>query len=158
MTSVGEAPRLEFVFQIRLELETRLRYGPTLAGIDRGFVGLRGGDISGPRLQGKVLAGSGGDWPYIFKDSSAAFDAHYMLQADDGTLIEIRNRGYRHGPKEVLDKLTRYEPVDPGSYYMRVAPTFDVAAGPHEWLAQTIIIGVGDRHEGHSIFRYYAVM
>ena len=158
MTQTGDAPKLEFVFQIRLELATRLRYGPTPTGIDRGFVGLRGGEITGPRLQGKVLAGSGGDWPQIRADGSAAFEAHYMLQADDGALIEIRNRGYRSGPKEILDKLTRYEPVPPGSYYMRVAPTFDVAAGPHDWLTRTVFVGVGDRHEDHSIFRYWAVM
>lgn len=153
-----EPPKLEYAFQIRLELTERLRYGPNILGVERGFVGLRGGEISGPRLQGKVLAGSGGDWPQILKGDHAIFDARYMLQADDGTLIEIRNRGFRHGPPEVLERLARHEPVDPESYYMRLAPTFDVAAGPHDWLARTIFIGKGDRHEGHSIFRYWAVM
>ena len=72
--------------------------------------------------------------------------------------MRLRNHGYRHGPKEVIDRLLAYQPVDPSSYYFRVRPVFDVPAGPHDWLARTIIVGSADRHRTHSIFSYYALV
>ena len=45
----------------------------------------------------------------------------------------------RLGKDEIL---TRYEPVDPRSYYMRVAPTFDVAAYACVVLAALVRVGV----------------
>ena len=150
-------PRLEFVFQIRMELGERTIFGPLARGGKQGFVAATGGIISGPRLQGRVVPGTGGDYPYIWPDGTFEFDAHYLLEASDGTKIRVRNHGYRHGPKEVIDRLLNYEMVDPTSYYMRMTPSFEVPAGPHEWLAKTCFVGTGQRHPTFSIFRYYAV-
>src|SRR5205823_1493565 len=54
------APRLEFVFQIRIELGERVIFGPLARGGKQGFVPVQGGEITGPRLQGRVLPGTGG--------------------------------------------------------------------------------------------------
>ena len=34
------APKLEFAFEIAIELSPRLRYGPNIWGLERGFVGV----------------------------------------------------------------------------------------------------------------------
>ena len=49
------APRLEFVFQIRIDLGERVIFGPLVRGGQQGFVAVKGGEITGPRLQGRVL-------------------------------------------------------------------------------------------------------
>ena len=151
-------PELEFVFEIRVKLGERTKTGPLPWGGDRGFVPVTGGEIEGPRLNGSVVPYSGGDWPHIRTDGVAAFNANYMLKASDGTLIYIKNSGYRYGPPEVIDRIMAKEPVDPSEYYMRLAPVFEAPVGPHDWLTRTVFIGTGNRRPDHSVFRYWAVL
>lgn len=153
-----EPPKLEYVFQIKIELSKRFRYGPTTAGVERGFVGVLGGTVSGPRLNGRIVANTGGDWPVIRPDNTVRFDARYLIEADDGTLIELRNTGLRHGDEEVLDRLQNYQPVDPDEYYMRLTPSFDAPEGPHAWLTRTVFLGRANRQKDHSVFTYWAVL
>src|SRR5687767_8301336 len=90
----------------------------------RRIIGIRGGHFSGARLSGRVLAG-GADWQVIRTDGVADLEARYTLQTADGALIYVENRGYRHGPKEILERLAAGEPVDPARYYMRTTPRFE---------------------------------
>jgi hypothetical protein len=151
-------PTLEFVFEIHVQLGERTHIGTLPDGCNRGFVPVTGGEIKGPRLSGRVIPYSGGDWPQIRPDGVAAFNAHYMLEASDGTLIYIRNHGFRHGPSDVIKRLMAKEPVDPSEYYMRLTPTFEAPVGPHDWLTRTVFVGTGDRRPDFSVFRYWAVM
>ena len=149
--------KLEFVFRITLKLGTRTKLGPIPTGGMRGFVAAAGGRIEGPRLNGRVVPNSGGDWALYRPDDTVAFSAHYMLEADDGTQIYMRNSGYRHAPAAVARRMEALEPVDPSEYYMRLAPSFDAPVGPHDWLTRTVIVGCAQRHADHSVFHYYAV-
>jgi len=151
-------PELEFVFKVHLNLGDRMKLGPIPTGGDRGFVAVTGGEIEGPRLNGRVVPESGGDWPNIRPDGVVAFNAHYMLEASDGTLIYIRNKGFRHAPPETAKRMESLEPVDPSDYYFRVAPVFEAPVGPHDWLNRTVFIGTADRRKGYTIFYYYAVL
>jgi hypothetical protein len=67
----------------------------------RRIIGITGGRFSGAKLSGRVLPG-GADWQVIRADGVADLDARYTLETDDGALIYVRNRGYRHGPQPVL--------------------------------------------------------
>jgi hypothetical protein len=149
---------LEFVFQARVNFANRLKFAPERNGVQRGYTGTSGGWVKGPRLNGKVVPFSGGDWPHFMPDGVVHFEAIYVLEADDGTQILINNRGCRHASPEVLAKMNAFEAVDPTSYYFRVTPKFDVPTGPHEWLGRTVIVGGADRHKDHSIFTYYAMV
>jgi hypothetical protein len=149
---------LEFIFQVRVDFAGRLKLPPERNGVVRGYTGVAGGIVEGPRLNGTVVPNSGGDWPHFMPDGVVFFEALYVLQASDGTHIVINNRGLRHAPPDVLAKMNAFEPVDPTSYYFRINPTFDVPAGPHEWLGRTVIVGGADRHRTHSIFSYYALV
>jgi hypothetical protein len=149
---------LEFVFQVRVDFAGRLKFARERNGVQRGYTGVAGGIVDGPRLKGTVVPNSGGDWPHFMPDGVVYFEAIYVLEASDGTQILINNRGLRHAPADVLAKMNAFEPVDPASYYFRVAPTFDVPAGPHDWLGRTVIVGGADRHRTHSIFSYFALV
>jgi len=158
MTATPTPPGLEFVFQIQMELGIRQKIGEIPQGSVRGFVAAAGGTVTGPRLNGKVVPYSGGDWALYRNDHTVQFSARYMLEADDGTQIYMQNVGYRHASPEVAARMEALEPVAPEEYYFRVTPTFECPRGPHDWLTRTLIIGTTQRFAGHSVFTYFAVL
>lgn len=153
------APQLQFAFRIVLRFAEgpRLRFDPALHTARRGFVAVQGGEISGPRLNGRVLPQSGGDWPRFWPSGLVEFEAHYQLEADDGTPIYIHNSGIAWSAPEVVARLEAGQPVLPDETYCRVTPRFETPAGPHEWLNRTVLIGKGERRGSHSVFDYYCV-
>jgi hypothetical protein len=153
-------PQLEFVFTIRINLITPGRWlRPTTMGAERAAIYLESGDFEGPNIKGIVVPGSGGDWPLVRPDGVIDFDARYLLQVDDGTLIYLQNRGFRWArTPEVAERMARNEPADPSEYYMRVSPKFDVPAGPHDWLAKHMFIGVAEKIPRANAIHYFKVL
>jgi hypothetical protein len=141
---------LEYVFSVRIYFKERIDFVGPRGG--RGYVPPASGEVWGPRLNGRVVPYSGADYA-IFQDlrSGIKINTHYMLQADDGTWIYIRNLGYLHRQPAVNG--VEQKP------YFRMTPYFDAPAGPHEWLTRTVILGTGERRSNpdHSLFTYYAV-
>jgi hypothetical protein len=136
-----------------LELQALLRLEVTLAPPQelgdtplgrRRIIAITGGRFSGARLSGRVLPG-GADWQVIRADGVADLDARYTLETNDGALIYVHNRGYRHGPPEVLKKLIAGEDVDPSLYYMRTTPFFETGDKRYAWLNRIICVGTGAR-------------
>ena len=78
-------------------------------------------------------------------DGVADLDARYTLQTADGALIYVENRGYRHGPKEILERLAAGEPVDPALYYMRTTPRFETGDARYAWLNRMVCVATGAR-------------
>ena len=112
--------KTDFLCKIRVDLEPVRDLGETPLGRRR-IIGIAGGSFSGARLSGKVLPG-GADWQLIRADGVAYLDARYTLETSDGALIYVNNKGYRHGPRDVIERLARGEVVDPALYYMRATP------------------------------------
>lgn len=153
-----EAPRLEFAFAMRVEFGHRVKLGTLPSGFTRGFTDVVGGEISGPKLKGKVIPHSGGDWPAYWPNGAVEFTARYMLQAEDGTLILIKNRGFRYATPEVTARMERLDPVESSEYYMRLSPFFEAPQGPHDWLNRTVFVGNANRQADHSVFRFWQVV
>jgi hypothetical protein len=153
------APGLAFAFRILLEFDAgpRLRFEPAFQAGRRGFVAVKGGRIEGPRLTGRVLPQSGGDWPRLWASGLVEFEAHYLLEASDGTPIYIHNRGLAYATPETLARIEAGQPVAAEATYCRITPRFEVPAGPHEWLARSVFVGTGERRGAQSVFDYYAV-
>ncbi|MFO1504435.1 MAG: DUF3237 family protein [Steroidobacteraceae bacterium] len=152
-------PGLSFAFRIVLEFDAgpRLRFEPAHRAGRRGHVPVKGGQISGPRLQGRVVPLSGGDWPLFWPGGLVDFEAHYQLEAADGTPIYIHNRGIAWSSPQVLARLEAGQSVAPHETYCRITPRFEVPDGPHEWLGRTLFVGTGERRGARSVFDYYAV-
>jgi len=133
----------EFLCKLEVTLEPARELGETPLGRRR-IIGITGGKFAGPRLSGRVLPG-GADWQVIRADGVAYLDARYTLETGDGALIYVNNKGYRHGPQEVIARLARGEEVDPALYYMRATPWFETSAPRYAWLNRTICIASGAR-------------
>lgn len=152
-------PTLEHCFSVRLRFPEgpRVRFQPAFSDVRRGFVSIAGGDVYGPKLQGKVVPNSGGDWPLMWSSGLIDFEAHYMLEAEDGTPIYIHNRGIAYSSPETVRKIEAGEPVAPDETYLRITPRFEAPAGAHEWLNRTIFVGTAERQGNETQFEYYAV-
>ena len=154
-----EIPSLELAFRVRLEFGDgpRTRFAPAFKQFTRGFVSVIGGEVSGPRLTGRVIPHSGGDWPRMWEGGLIEFEAHYMLEATDGTPIYIHNRGIAYADPGVLARIEAGDDVGAAAPYCRITPRFEVPAGPHDWLGRTIFVGVAQRRGASTDLEYYAV-
>jgi Protein of unknown function (DUF3237) len=150
------APELRFAFQAEVQVGAPLDLGETQNG-HRRVVPIQGGIVSGPRLQGSIVPG-GADWQILHPGGSASLDARYTIETDQGALIYVVNRGVRHGPPEVLERLNRGERVDPGSYYFRSVATFETSAEECAWLTRAIILGVGERYPDAVVLRFWQLL
>jgi len=154
----GFNPKFRYVFSISLTLGKPYWLKPTTMGATRAAVYAMEGTIEGPDIKGRVIPMSGGDWPLLRPDGVIDFDARYMLELDDGTVIYMQNRGYRWAyTPEVAERMARGEHAEPHEYYMRVTPRFDVPEGPHDWLSRHIFVGVAEKIPGANRIHYFVI-
>jgi hypothetical protein len=132
------------LFALHIRLHPVQDIGATPHGRRR-IVPVAGGEFSGDRLRGTVLAHAGSDWLLERADGAFQQDARITLETDDGALIAMSYRGVRHASAEVAARLARGEQVEPTEYYLRTAPFFETAADPYHWLNRILAIGVGRR-------------
>jgi hypothetical protein len=148
--------RLERLFVAEISLARPQELGETPQGRRR-IIGITGGRFSGAKLCGRVLPG-GADWQVIRADGVADLDARYTLETGDGALIYVRNRGYRHGPSNILEKLAADEAVDPSLYYMRTTPLFETGDARYDWLNRMICVATGARRAAAVELEVFSVL
>jgi hypothetical protein len=137
-------PDLQLVFEVRGALDAPVVVGDTPVGLKR-VVPILGGTFSGPEMRGTIVPG-GADWQYVRPDGVTVVEARYLLRTDDEVLIEVHNRGIRHGPAETMRRLAAGENVDPNEYYFRAAPVLTAPAGKYEWLNRNLFVCTGARY------------
>ena len=147
--------RLRPLLKAEIALAAPQELGDTPQGRRR-IIGITGGRFSGERLSGRVLPG-GADWQLVRADGVADLDARYTLESADGALIYVRNRGYRHGPAEVLARLAKGENVDPALYYMRTTPSFETGDARYAWLNRIVCIATGARRPAAVELEVYEI-
>jgi uncharacterized protein DUF3237 len=79
------------------------------------------------------------------------------LECHDGALISVATRGYRHGPREVLQRIAHGEPVDPSEYYFRVSIQYETSAPAYEWLNWIVAVASAVRLRDEVVYDAYVV-
>ncbi len=148
-------PNLELLYTSRIEIDRPLSLGNAPHG-ERRIINITEGAFSGSRLSGRILPG-GADWQIVRSDGIAELEARYTLETHDGALIYITNWGYRHGPPEVMKKLSAGSKVNPLEYYFRTTPRFETGSTEYAWINGIISIGVGERRANDVIITVYEV-
>src|SRR5712692_9085684 len=148
--------RTEFLFTIVIAVAAPQILGVTPLG-ERRNVAVIGGTFAGKRLRGTILPG-GSDWIVVRADGVWQLDVRLPLQTDDGALINMTYKGFRHGPAAVLDRLNRGETVDPSEYYFRTAPFFETAAAKYAWLNGIVSVATGHRTASGPTYQVYEVL
>ncbi len=123
------APRLQFVFEEFVTLAPSMHPGATPYG-ERNIVPITGGTFSGPKMHGKVLPG-GWDWQLATKTGCHSLDANYMIQTEDGAIINVINQGAVCASAGKDAKIF-------------TTPRFEAPLGPYEWLNGGAYIGTLD--------------
>ncbi len=129
---------LAHAFDIRALIAPPLDGGAGRNG-HRRVIPITGGTVEGPRLTGRVLPG-GADYELQRADGASLVEAHYTIEASDGTPIYIRNAGLFTAPAKVIARVDAGEAVGPEEYYFRTAPVFDAPDGPHGWLSDRLFV------------------
>jgi hypothetical protein len=137
-------PDLQLLFELHGDLDAAVVVGETPVGLKR-VVPILGGTFSGPEVRGTIVPG-GADWQYVRADGVTVVEARYLLRTDDDVLIEVHNRGIRHGPAETMRRLAAGESVDPSEYYFRATPVLTAPAGKYEWLNRNLFVCTGARY------------
>jgi hypothetical protein len=144
------------LFNIALNLAEIQLLGKTPLG-DRRVAVIEGGSFEGPKLKGTILKG-GSDWLIIRPDGALQLDVRLTLKTDDGDIIGMIYRGYRHGPAPVIDRLNRGEKVDPSEYYFRAAPFFETSSEKYGWLNRIVAVATGHRLPSGPVYDVFEVL
>ena len=149
--------RTEHLFTIRLNVAPPMQMVGTTPYGERRIAKIAGGTFEGTKLSGTVLPG-GGDWLLLRNDGALQLDVRVVLQTGDGQLIYMTYKGLRHGPAEIMDRVNRGEPVDPGLYYFRTAPFFETGSEKYGWLNRIVCIGLGHRLPEGPVYDVHQVL
>lgn len=126
-----DAPRLEFVVELKVKCEGAYQVGQTSHG-NRFIIPITGGTFEGPDMKGTILPG-GAD--YQLQDNEhgrTELEAIYSIRTDDGVNIHVRNRGLLCTGK---DKDGRER------FYFRTAPQFEAPRdSKYAWLNDAIFV------------------
>lgn len=145
------------LFQLTLAVAKIEDLGDTPYGA-RKIAAVAGGSFAGERLRGTVLSPPGGDWLLLRSDGVLCLDVRLTLKTDDGALIYMAYKGMRHGPKDVIDRVNKGEPVDPSSYYFRAAPVFETSSEKYGWLNRALFVASGRREASGPIYDVFEVL
>ena len=143
MDEMPAPPALVPMTHIDCEVRSLVTLGPGPYG-ERRYVPLGGGTVRGPELNGTLVEG-GVDWQVNRADGVLDIAAHYVIRADDGSLIEVQSQGLRHGPPDVMLRLARGEKVPPDEYFFRTLVRFTTGAPQWAHLNKVMAIARGQR-------------
>jgi hypothetical protein len=152
---------LRWAFSARVFFADRVMINTMDSPAGRGYTSVGGGDIWGPRLQGRVLPHSGADY------YKTTFNTYYMLEAADGARIFIHNRGTmrRFARPYEPGKPLEPPPAPPASQAgvwtrFRATSYFTAPVGPHDWMNHTVFVANSQRQANpdHTVFNYYEVL
>jgi hypothetical protein len=96
-----------------------------VGGAQRLMIPLTGGHVTG-LIEGEVL-NYGADWPLIYPDGRTVVDAHYVIKASNGDLIQVHNYADMKGTPPGEPAWTR--------------PSFIAPDGPNAWLNHGSYVG-----------------
>jgi hypothetical protein len=150
-----QTPELVHVADLVVKIDPPIEIG-RISGNLRRMIPIATGDVLGPKLYGKVLAG-GADYQSLRADGVSELEARYVIELKDGGLVYVENRGIRFGPPELMEKLRRGEPVDPSLIYFRSSPRFETTAPGYEWLMRHLFLCSGARYPDRVELRIYQV-
>jgi Protein of unknown function (DUF3237) len=148
-------PGLSLITELSAKVGPPIDVGATPQGVRR-IVPILGGDLTGPRLNGKVLPG-GSDYQVWRNDGITEIHARYVIETTAGARVYVEASGLRRGPPEAMARLFRGEPVDQSLIYFRTVPRFETSDPDLAWLMRGIFLCAGARYPDRAVLRFFEV-
>jgi hypothetical protein len=150
-------PQLEHVCDLAVTIAAPVEVGHTPAGLRR-MIPITGGTVTGPRLNGKVLAG-GADFQLILGGGTQAhLDARYVIELDDGSRVFVQNTALRVASLENSQRIMNGQPVNSEEIYFRCQPKMEATTPAWAWLSESQFIGTGRRAPDGVYLSFYRVL
>jgi hypothetical protein len=150
-------PQLEHLCDLAVTIAAPVEVGHTPAGLRR-MIPITGGTVTGPRLNGKVLAG-GADFQLILGGGTQAhLDARYVIELDDGSRVFVQNTALRVASLENSQRIMNGQPVNPEEIYFRCQPKMEATTPAWAWLSESQFIGTGRRAPDGVFLSFYRVL
>ncbi len=152
---------LEHIFDMKGALGEPQEIGQGPEGL-RNILPVIEGQVSGPKLNGKIMPGTGADWARVRPDGSFALDVRIVIEAENGDLIYMTYGGRiaadsEEGQALALD-FAKADPVEGADkYYFRINPLFETASEKFAWMNKIVAVGSGMTGAGGVTYRVYAV-
>src|ERR1700748_2895995 len=146
----------QYVFTITARIAEVTTAGDLGYGVRR-IIPITGGEVKGEKVNGKVLP-FGADFQIIRPNELIDLEAKYAFETDDGAVVYVENKGIRFGPVELLQKLKRGEPVDPGLIYFRTVPRCESGAEKYRWLMENLFVASAARHPDRVVIEVHQVL
>jgi len=153
---VSAAPGLSFAFAIRAAVGPIQDFGRTARG-HRRVIDILGGEVFGPRLEGRILPG-GADWQIVRPDGTIEVVARYTIRSKIGASIYVQNEGLRVASPEILARMSRGEAVPVDSYHFRTTPRFETAEPSLKWLERATFVGKAARAPDRVVIGFHEVL
>jgi len=122
---------------------------PVLFG-SRMFVELVGGEVTGKRLNARLLSG-GGDWLVIGSDGWGQVDVRGQMSTSDGASIYIHYTGLLELNDKVLTATATGVGTDWGDQYFRTTPRFETSDERYSWLTTSLFAAEGRLKDGGGV-------
>ena len=149
-------PTLEHLCDLAVTIAAPVEVGQTPAGLRR-MIPITGGTVTGPRVNGKVLAG-GADFQLILGGGTQAhLDARYVIELDDGSRVFVQNTALRVASLENSQRIMNGQSVNPDEVYFRCQPKLEATAPQWAWLSESQFIGNGRRAPDGVFMSFYRV-
>lgn len=155
-------PELKFdlLYTMFAGLDAPIDVGPGPEG-HRMAVMVNGGHFEGPKVKGKVIPGTGGDWLRIRADGSIALDVRANLETDDGAQIytHYQGRATFQSPEQMMQVLDFMsdDPVPCSEYYLRTNPLYETSHEKYTWMNNIIAVGIGALGNGGITYSVYEI-
>ena len=91
-------------------------------------------------------------------DQVLEIEARITLETDDKQRIYMSWKGFRHGSKEIIDRLNRGEAIDPGTYYFRTTPYFETSSEKYGWMNRICFVATGSRNANGRTFDVFQML
>lgn len=131
---------MEYLFSYTAGLETPPEViGPTPAGF-RLNVYVTGGEVNGPRANGKVLP-RGADWLTIRPDGIGILDVRATIETDDGALIYVEYNAVSDAGEDGYQRFV--EGNLPDTLEIRAVPRYLTSHPDYLWLNRLQCVNVG---------------
>jgi hypothetical protein len=150
-------PSLEHLCDLAVTIAAPVEVGHAPAGLRR-MIPITGGTVTGPRMNGKVLAG-GADFQLILGGGTQAhLDARYVIELDDGSRVFVQNTALRVASLENSQRIMQGQPVNTDEVYFRCQPKLEATTPAWAWLNESQFIGTGRRAPDGVFLSFYRVL
>jgi hypothetical protein len=123
---------------------------PPVSFGSRMFLEVVEGQVSGKRLNGRLLSG-GGDWIVIGTDGWGQVDVRGQIGTEDGASIYTHYTGLLELNDKVMTAIASGAGTDWDDQYFRTTPRFETGDERYKWLTTSLFVSEGRLKEGGNV-------